>query len=325
MTDRKFAPVWATLFIFLMLYGAGAYHYAGFRDLLVLSNLLTDNAFLIVAGIGMTFVILSGGIDMSVGAMIALVGVLMGTMLNDYGYHPLTAIAIALLFSMIAGTFVGILVAVFGLQPFVVTLVAMFLYRGIAYLINLNSVPVSHPFLTMLSDIYFPLPGRGGVSIIVLVTGLLLVLGVVLAHQTRFGMNVYAVGGDRKVAYLMGLPVIPTVIYVYALSGLFSGIAGVIFTLYTGAAYPLAAIGVELDVITAVVMGGAMLTGGVGLVVGTFLGCLVLGIIQTLIAFDGTLNSGWTKVAIAGFLLLFLLLQKGSVRFLVRGYPDQAD
>jgi len=150
----------------------------------------------------------------------------------------------------------------------------------------------------------------------------LLLIGVVVAKRTRFGLNVYAVGGDVQSAALMGVPVKSTLVRIYALSGLYSGAAGIIFAIYTGSAYPLAAVGVELDAIAAVVIGGTLLTGGVGFVFGAFLGALIQGIIQTLIIFDGSLNSWWTKVAIGALLLMFILMQKGIVHF-TRRYSEK--
>lgn len=318
MINERNLPIFATLIVFMVLYGFGIYEYSGFRDTLVFTNLLTDNAFLIVTAIGMTFVILSGGIDLSVGSMIAFVGVLMAYLITSLGLHPLAAIAIALLVGTLFGAIMGIIIAYFDIQAFIVTLAGMFLFRGLAYLINLNSVPINHPFITALSDIYVPLPGRGGLTFIAMAMLTLLVVGIILARRTRFGMNVYAIGGDSHSAALLGVPVKKTTVKIYALSGLYSALAGVIFAIYTSSAYPLAAVGVELDAIAAVVIGGTLLSGGVGYVFGTFLGGMIQGVIQTLITFDGSLNSWWTKLAVGGLLLFFILLQKGIVTWAKR-------
>ncbi|WP_020683923.1 galactofuranose ABC transporter, permease protein YjfF [Marinobacterium rhizophilum] len=318
MINERNLPIFATLIVFMMLYGFGMYEYRGFRDTLVFTNLLTDNAFLIVTAIGMTFVILSGGIDLSVGSMIAFIGVLMAYLITSLGLHPLAAIAVAVLVGTLFGAIMGIIIAYFDLQAFIVTLAGMFLFRGLAYLINLNSVPINHPFVTALSDIYVPLPGRGGLTFIAMAMLTLLVIGIILARRTRFGMNVYAIGGDSHSAALLGVPVKKTTVKIYALSGLYSALTGVIFAIYTSSAYPLAAVGVELDAIAAVVIGGTLLSGGVGYVFGTFLGGMIQGVIQTLITFDGSLNSWWTKLAVGGLLLFFILLQKGIVTWAKR-------
>ncbi len=137
------------------------------------------------------------------------------------------------------------------------------------------------------------------------------VVGVILAHRTRFGANVYALGGGVQTAALMGVPVARTTILIYALSGFLAGLSGIVFSLYTSAGYSLATVGVELDAIAAVVIGGTLLTGGAGFVGGTLIGILIQGLIQTYITFDGTLSSWWTKILIGFLLFAFILLQKG--------------
>ena len=141
-----------------------------------------------------------------------------------------------------------------------------------------------------------------------------LAAGIVIAHFTRFGTNVYAIGGDRASAVLMGVPIRRTTVMIYGLAGFYSALAGVTYGLYTGSGYPLAATGVELDAIAAVVLGGTLLTGGVGLVAGTLFGGLIQGVIQTLISFDGTLTSWWTKIVIGVLLFLFIVAQRSILR-----------
>ena len=137
-----------------------------------------------------------------------------------------------------------------------------------------------------------------------------LAMAVGLAHFTRFGRNIYAIGGNEQSAILMGLPVARTRIGVYALSGFCSALAGVVYTLYTSSGNPTAATGLELDAIAAVVIGGTLLSGGVGYVAGTLIGVLIFGIIQTAITFQGTLSSWWTKIAVGVLLLFFILSQR---------------
>ncbi|MBU2020704.1 MAG: sugar ABC transporter permease YjfF, partial [Gammaproteobacteria bacterium] len=216
MINERNLPILATLLVFIMLYGFGMYQYQGFRDTLVFSNLLTDNAFLIITAIGMTFVILSGGIDLSVGSMIAFIGVLMAYLISNTGMHPLFAIGIALVVGVAFGAAMGVIIAFFEIQAFIVTLAGMFLFRGLAYLINLDAVPIDHPFIAGLYDIYVPLPGRGGLTFIAMAMLVLLALGILIARRTRFGMSVYALGGDSHSAALLGVPVKKTIIKIYA-------------------------------------------------------------------------------------------------------------
>ena len=215
--DPRYVSLGVTIALFLGMTVAGGVLYDGFLRPQVFLNLLIDNAFLLIVAVGMTFVILSGGIDLSVGAVVAFSTVLLAALVQKHGWHPLAAIPL------------------------------------------------------------------------------------VLALGTGFG---------ALMGTLMGLPVDSTRVRVYALSGFCAALAGVVYTFYMLSGYSLHATGLELDAIAAVVIGGTLLAGGSGYVLGTLFGVLVLGLIQTLIVFDGTLSSWWTKIAIGGLLLAFCLLQR---------------
>ena len=147
-----------------------------------------------------------------------------------------------------------------------------------------------------------------------------LAVAMVIAHFTRFGTNVYAIGGDRQSAALMGVPMRRTTVGIYARGGFYSALGGVIYALYTASGYPLAGVGNELNAIAAVVLGGTLLTGGVGLVFGTLFGGLILGLIATLIIFDGSLNGAWIMIVSGLLLFAFILAQRVIMRsFLSRG------
>ena len=135
-------------------------------------------------------------------------------------------------------------------------------------------------------------------------------ISIYIAHYTKFGRNVYAVGGNEQSAKMMGLPVARTKIMVYALSGIYSGIAGIVFSFYMLSGYGLHANGVEMDAIASAVIGGTLLTGGVGMMAGTLFGVMIYGIIQTIIMFDGTLSSWWTKIALGALLCIFIVIQR---------------
>ena len=139
---------------------------------------------------------------------------------------------------------------------------------------------------------------------------MIFLLALFVAHYTKFGRFIYALGGDEQSATLMGLPVARTKVLIYTVSGFCSALAGVVFTFYMLSGYGLHAVGMELDAIAAVVIGGTLLTGGVGYVAGTLFGVLMLGIIQTLISFDGTLSSWWTRIVVGVLLFAFCLLQR---------------
>ncbi|SMH43542.1 galactofuranose ABC transporter, permease protein YjfF [Azospirillum agricola] len=308
---HRFLPLIVTIVVLVVGFLLCAVQFPNFASLRVVGNLLTDNAFLGITAIGMTFVILSGGIDLSVGAVIGFTTVLLAVLIEQGGWDPPAAFAAALLAAALFGAAMGAIIHVFRMPPFIVTLAGMFVARGMAFVLTTDSLPINHPLYGELNDVAWRFDGGGKLSLPAMVLLGVLALAVVLAHWTRFGANLYALGGNRQSAELMGVPVARTTVAVYTLSGLLAGLAGIVFSLYTGAGYSLAATGVELDTITAVVIGGAQLTGGYGYVLGTFAGVLIQGLIQTYITFDGTLSSWWTKIAIGALLFVFILLQKG--------------
>ncbi|UUP19154.1 galactofuranose ABC transporter, permease protein YjfF [Nitratireductor thuwali] len=309
--NSRYLPLAATTAIFVIAY---ALCYAQFPAMLstrVIGNLLTDNAFLGIAAVGMTFVILSGGIDLSIGSVIAFTTVFIAVVLANSSMHPLTVFALALVITTLFGATMGAIIHYLEMPPFIVTLAGMFLARGMAFVLSTDSIPIAHEFYGVLQSLYWRMPGGGRLTLIGGLMLLVFIAGMVLAHRTRFGANVYALGGGIATARLMGVSVGNTTIAIYALSGLLAGLSGIVFSLYTTAGYSLAAVGVELDAIAAVVIGGTLLTGGSGFVAGTLLGILIMGLIQTYIIFDGTLSSWWTKIVIGVLLFVFIFLQKG--------------
>jgi len=308
--NQKNIPILATIAVFFLIYTVGSVMYSGFFSLRVFTNLFIDNAFVGVIAVGMTFVILSGGIDLSVGSVIAFVGVMTAKLIHVYHFHPVPVILMALLFGALFGFTMGCLIHFFALPPFLVTLVGMFLARGLAFLISLNAIPIKHPFLDRVVDFGIPLGFRAWLPATGIIFIVVVLIGIYLSHFTRFGRNAYAIGGSEQSAILMGLPVGRTKILIYSLNGTLAALAGIVYSLYTLSGYPLACVGLELDVIAAVVIGGTLLTGGAGYVEGTLIGVLILGLIQTFITFQGTLSSWWTKIAIGVLLFIFILLQR---------------
>lgn len=313
MIHSRNLPFLTTLTIFVVAYLLCVMQYPAIFSTRVIGNLLTDNAFLGIAAVGMTFVILSGGIDLSIGSVIAFTSVFVAVLVGTYNIHPLLAFAIVLLISTLFGCLMGAMIRFLSIPPFVVTLAGMFLARGAAYLISTQSVPISHPFIDAIQGFYFRFPGGGRLTALAMLMLLVFAAGMLIASRTRFGANVYALGGNPQSAELMGVPIGTTTIGIYALSGFLSGLAGIVYTLYTSSGYSLATVGVELDAIAAVVIGGTLLTGGTGLVAGTFVGLLIQGLIQTYIVFDGTLSSWWTKIVIGVLLFVFIVLQRAII------------
>ncbi|MBC9245291.1 sugar ABC transporter permease YjfF [Paracoccus sp. 11-3] len=307
-------PLYITIGIFLLAYLLCWIQFPNMLSTRVIGNLLTDNAYLGIVAVGMTMVILSGGIDLSVGAVIAFSGVFIAVLLRDTGLHPLIVFTLLLMLTTAFGAAMGFLIDRLAMPAFIVTLAGMFLARGAAYMLSIESVPITHPFYQTLQGAYYLMPGKGRLTLIGVLMVLTFVAGMIVAHRTRFGTSVYALGGGETTARLMGVRQGRTTIMVYAFSGLMAGMAGIVFSIYTGSGYSLATVGTELTAIAAVVIGGTLLTGGAGYMFGTLIGVLTMGLIQTYIVFDGTLSSWWTKIVIGILLLAFILLQKGLLR-----------
>lgn len=312
--SSRFLPLYASGALLVLLFLVGSVQFSGFASLRVVLNLFTDNAFLIIAALGMTIVILSGKIDLSVGAVLALSGVISALLIERLGWHPLAAFTCVLFTSFLFGAGMGALIHYFKIQAFIVTLAGMFFARGLATILSEDSIAIEHPFYDALNSFGISLPGGAWIGMQTL-AGLLILLGVyLLIHHMRFGKSVFAIGGGEHSANLMGVNIARSTIVVFGLSSTLAALAGILYSFYTSSAYALAGVGLELDAIAAVVIGGTILTGGRGFVLGTLIGVLVMGLIQTYIAFHGGLNSWWTKIVIGAILLSFILLQKFADR-----------
>jgi ribose/xylose/arabinose/galactoside ABC-type transport system permease subunit len=309
MLKRQYLPIVVTVSLFVMMFAMGSFRYTGFLSTQVFLNLLIDNSFLLIVAVGMTFVIISGGIDLSVGSVIALTTMVSATLIQN-GWSPAIVIPLVLLMGAAFGWVMGAIIHYFKIQPFIVTLAGMFLARGLCSVININTITIDNAFYVRMAQTKVRLPSDNVISISVVIALCVVLIGIYLAHYTRFGRNTYAIGGSEQSALLMGLPVARTKILVYMFSGLCSALAGVVFTFYMLSGYGLHALGMELDAIAAVVIGGTLLTGGVGYVVGTVFGVLIQGVIQTIISFEGTLSTWWTKIVIGLLLFLFIVLQR---------------
>lgn len=301
--------VLATLLLLILLYATGSALYNGFFSLQVFLNLFIDNAYLIIVATGMAFVIITGGIDLSVASVVALVSMSSATLLG-HGMNAYLVMLISLMIGLIFGAAQGFLISKFQLHPWIVTLAGMFLGRGIAYLIGTESIVITNAAYTAISSYKISLFGAGFISISVIIALVFVVLAIVVGKYSGFGRAVYAIGGSERSAELMGLPVSRTIILVYTLSGFCSALGGIVFTFYMLSGNSLHLMGMEMDAIAACVIGGILLTGGFGYLIGPMLGVLCTGIIQTIIIFQGTLSSWWTKIAIGFLLFLFMALQR---------------
>jgi galactofuranose transport system permease protein len=306
---RENLPIAVTALTLVLLFAVFAAFFKNFLSVRVIANLFINNAPVGVIAVGLTFVILSGGIDLSVGSVMAFTTIFLATLIEKQNVHPTLAILISLGTGALFGGAMGAMIQVYKLPPFLVTLAGMFLARGMAFVVNSTELSIRHPFYGTLGDLAIRFAGvRIGLAAIIFV--ILLVIGCVVAHWTRFGRNVYAIGGNENSALLMGLPVAATKIGIYAISGFCAALGGVVFTLQAPAGNPLNGQGLELDAIAAVVIGGTLLSGGVGYMEGTLLGVLIYGTILTAPDYVSGFDSSWQRIAIGGLLLIFILLQR---------------
>lgn len=307
---NRFMPVLATTVVFAVGFAICSLIYPNFASPRVVMNLLTDNAFLGIVAVGMTFVIISGGIDLSVGSVIGFTTVFLALAIERAGMPPLAAFVVVVLLCALFGAVMGAAIQYFELPAFIVTLAGMFLARGASFLLSTESIPITAPFYGELAEHALLLPGGFRLTVPAMIMLAVVALCAVLLHLTRFGANVYALGGSRSAAALMGIEVGRTTVLIYTLSSVLAGISGIVFSLYTSSGYSLSAVGVELDAIGAAVIGGTLLSGGHGFIFGTFVGVLIQGLIQTYISFDGMLSSWWAKIATGLLLFGFIALQQ---------------
>jgi galactofuranose transport system permease protein len=300
-------PTLAALLIFVLLLVGAQIHFGNFITARNMSALLLDNAYLLILAVGMTFVILTGGIDLSVGSVLGLTGILCAKMLGN-GLPAAVVVPITILVGAGVGLLIGILVQYFDVQPFIASLAGLFLARGLAFVVSLDSIRVDNGSVLWLQTTRFTFKGWYATP-----TGLLALfavgIGAVVLLCTRFGRTVYAVGGNESSARLMGLNVPRTKVLVYVISGTCGGLAGVVLTAYSGAGYPRNGIGTELDVIASVVIGGTLLSGGTGYVLGSMIGVFVYGTIDAVISFLGAEQS-WTRIIVGLMLLVFIVVQR---------------
>ena len=300
-------PTFAAVAIFIALLVGAQLYFGNFITPLNMSALLLDNAFLLILAVGMTFVIVTGGIDLSVGSVLALTGILCAKLLSE-GYSPALVVPVTILVGAGVGLVIGVLVQYFDVQPFIASLAGLFLARGLAYVVSLDSIRIEHSSVLWMQTKRFQL-GLWYITPTGILALLVVVVGAFVMLFTRFGRTVYAVGGNEQSARLMGLNVARTKVLVYVISGTCGGLAGLVLTAYSGAGYPRNGIGTELDVIAAVVIGGTLLSGGTGYVLGSMIGVFVYGTIKTMISFEGAEQS-WTRIIIGLLLLVFIVVQR---------------
>ena len=267
-------------------------------------------SFLAVVALGMTFVIMTAGIDLSVGSVFALGGVL-AAWASQYG--ALAALALPLVVCGAIGLVQGLIVARGGLPPFIVTLAGLLFARGLLLALSdegatTYKVPAESLFRQFAQGRFL------GIGYTVWLVIVLFLIGGLVLHRTTFGSTILAIGGQEDAADLMGLPVARTKVIAYLMCALLAGLGGTMMASYTSSGVTVLGVGMELEVIAAVVLGGTLLTGGAGTVLGSLVGVLLLMVIKNVINMIGTLNSNWQAVVSGVILLVVVVTQRWLAR-----------
>jgi len=284
-----------------------------------MSSLLVSFAPTIILAVGMTVVIVSAGIDLSVGAVVAFSSVA-GVMLMNIGVNGWLSMAMMIVSGAMFGLIAGVMVQYFGVQPFIATLAMMFLARGLASILSTTPVTAPEDSPIMLLAVDWKIFDGPKVNDFVITPGLIIAVLVVIAavfflHRTRMGRTAYAIGGSESSAQLMGLPVARTRVWIYIISGALAGLAALVYTAEVGGkAQNVTGIGWELDAIAAVVIGGTLLTGGAGYVLGSVVGVFVIAALRLIITKDGSINPEYLTIITGAVLLVFVLLQRVLTR-----------
>lgn len=297
-----------TVVLFLVLYGAGIAMYKGFMRPQVFFNLFIDNAALIIITVGITFTLIIAGIDLSVGAVLALVCMVLAWLLANTGLPVFVAAPLVLVMGTLFGAAQGYIITKFDLQPFIITLAGMFFCRGLTAVISRDTITITDPVWVAIASYRIDL-GVGFLSIGAVIALLTIVLASIVLGFTKFGRTLFAIGGSESSAALMGLPVFRSKVLVYTIAGFCSALGGLVYSLIMLTGYNLHGLGMEMDAIASSVIGGTLLTGGVGFIPGAFVGVLIQGVILTFISFQGTLSAWWTKIVVGALLCAFIIMQ----------------
>ena len=310
-----------TVLLFIVMYAAGMVIFAdkGFAKPQMFLNLFISNAGLLVIAMGQTIVMITGGIDISVGSVTALVCMLCAYDMEKKGMSAYMAVAIALLIGLLFGIVQGFLVSYLEIQPFIVTLAGMFFGRGMTSIISTDMISIKNATFMAWAKykIYMPfgsyskrgkfLPAYIYPTVIIAIIVLIVIM--VVMKYTKFGRSVYAIGGNEQSALMMGLNVKRTKMAAYLLDGFLAGLGGFLFCMNSCAGFVEQAKGLEMDAISAAVIGGTLLSGGVGTPFGTLFGVLIKGTISSLITTQGTLSSWWVRIVLSALLCFFIVLQ----------------
>lgn len=320
LTDTNLLLLITIVVFFVMYIGAMVFLKAGFLKPQTFFNILNANASLIIVSCGVSLVMITGGIDISVGGVVALVSMCCAVYLDQHDGNIFGAIMIALAIGLAFGIVQGFLVAYLDIQPFIVSLAGMFFARGMTTIVNTNPFNVVNEQFVALKDTRIIIPFMGTVNklgkyvnayveIGVVVAIIIVVLFFCLLRWTKLGRSFYAVGGNKQSALMLGINVKRTKFISHLLCSLMAGIGGFVYFLHVGSGSASHAMGMEMNAIASSIIGGTMLTGGVGNIIGTFFGVLSLSTIQNIVSSAGLDQAWWTGITIAAMLCLFLVVQ----------------
>ncbi|WP_026496111.1 ABC transporter permease subunit [Butyrivibrio sp. WCD3002] len=320
MNDTNLLLTITIVIFFLMYIGAIVFQGGGFTKPQMFFNILNSNAALIITACGMSVVMISGGIDISVGGVVALVSMCCAVYLDYHDGSIFGSILIALGIGVAYGIVQGFLVAYLDIQPFIVSLAGMFFARGMTTIVNTAPFNVADEEFTALKLTRIYVPGMGTVNkkgiyvpayveIGVIVALIIVVLLFVVLRWTKLGRSFYAVGGNKQSALMLGINVQRTKFISHMICSVLAGIGGYVYFLHVGSGSASHAMGMEMNAIASSIIGGTMLTGGVGNIVGTLFGVLSLSTIQNIVASAGLDQAWWTGITIAAMLCVFLLIQ----------------
>ena len=310
-----------TIVLFVVMYVAGMIIFSeqGFAKPQMFLNLFISNAGLIVIGCGMTLVMITGGIDISVGSVTALVCMVSAYVMENKGMSAWMAVFFSLIIGICFGLVQGYLVTYLEIQPFIVTLAGMFFGRGMTAMVSTEMISIKNELFLKWANYRINMPfgsvnkkGRFIAAYIyptVVIALIVVIIISVMLKYPKFGRKLYAIGGNQQSAIMMGLNVKRTKMQAYVLDGFLAGLGGFLFCLNSCAGFVEQAKGLEMDAISSAVIGGTLLSGGVGTVIGTLFGVLIKGTITSLITTQGTLSSWWVRITLSALLCFFIVLQ----------------
>ena len=283
-------------------------------------DLFNNNAYLILVACGLTIVMITGGIDISVGGTIALITMTTVVYMRDHNGGILSAVLISLGIGLAMGLVQGTLVAYLKIQPFIVTLAGMFFTRGMTTIVSKEPVTAKNAAFIALKEAHLKIPGLGRyakngnfipayIEIGVVIALVVVILLWAALKWTRFGRNLYAVGGNNESALMFGINVQKTQFFAYLLCGLLAGLGGLAYLLHTGAGNASNATQAEMQAIASSIIGGTLLSGGVGSVIGTLFGVMSLKTINNIVVASGLREPYWQSITTGLMLCFFILLQ----------------